>query len=110
MNPAREPKQERGRCSSHGKREVVLCVLHEEDLEVRSHEFGVTAGAIARRRDEFLAGGQVAVRSHPTDERDDEIARLCSKVGELTMEIELFRERAGRAVAGTPFAQRRPRK
>jgi hypothetical protein len=67
----------------------------------------VTAATIAGWHDRFLAGGQAAVRSRPADERDDEIARLWSKVGELTMEDELRRERARRAEAGAPFGRRR---
>ena len=53
-----------------------------------------SARAIARWRDQFLAGGRGAVRSRPADARDDEIARLRAKVGELTMENELLRDRA----------------
>jgi transposase len=68
---------------------------------------GVTAGAIVRWRDQFLAGGQAAVKSRPADERDDEIARLRAKVGELTMDNELLRDRARRAEAGAPFGPRR---
>jgi transposase-like protein len=109
MEQIREPERERGRWSSRRKREVVLRALRGEDLDALSRELGVTAGAIARWRDQFLAGGQAAVRSRPGDERDDEIARLRSKVGELTMANELLRERARRAEAGAPFGRRRPR-
>ena len=70
----------------------------------------MTAGAIAQWREQFLAGGQAAVKSRPADERDDELGRLRAKVGELTMENELLRERARRAEGdGGPFGRRRPR-
>ena len=105
----RESVGERGRWSSRRKREVVLRVLRGEHLDALSRELGVTAGAIARWRDRFLAGGQAAVKSRPADERDDEIARLRAKVGELTMENELLRDRARRAEAGAPFGPRRSR-
>ena len=101
---------ERGRWSSRRKLEVVLRVLRGEDLDALSRELGVTAGALAQWRDQVLAGGQAAVRSRPADERDDEIARLRAKVGELTMDNELLRERARRAEATTPFGSRRLRK
>lgn len=107
--PPRAAVAERGRWSSRRKRKVVLRVLRGEDLDALSRELGVTAATIAAWRDRFLAGGQAAVRSRPGDERDDEIARLRSKVGELTMENELLRERARRAEAGSPFGRRRPR-
>jgi hypothetical protein len=100
---------ERGRWSSRRKQEVVLRVLRGEDLDALSRELGATAGAIARWRDQFLAGGRAAVRSRPADERDEEIARLRAKVGELTMDNELLRDRARRAEAGAPFGQRRSR-
>ena len=104
------PTGERGRWSSRRKLEVVLRVLRGEDLDALSREVGVTAGAIAQWRDQVLAGGQAAVRSRPADERDDEIARLRAKVGELTMDNELLRDRARRAEANSPFAPRRLRK
>jgi hypothetical protein len=107
--PPRAAVAERGRWSSGRKQEVVLRVLRGEDLDALSRELGVTAGTIARWRDHFLAGGRAAVRSRPADERDEEIARLRSKVGELTMENELLRERARRAEAGAPFGRRRSR-
>ena len=109
MNEAREAVGERGRWSSRRKTEVVLRVLRGEDLDALSRELGVTAGAIARWRDEFLAGGQAAVKSRPADARDDELGRLRAKVGELTMENELLRERARRAEAEHPFGRRRAR-
>ncbi len=109
MNEAREAVGERGRWSSRRKTEVVLRVLRGEDLDGLSRELGVTAGAIARWRGEFLAGGQAAVKSRPADARDDELGRLRAKVGELTMENELLRERARRAEAEHPFGRRRSR-
>ena len=110
MSEAREAAGERGRWSSRRKAEVVLRVLRGEDLDALSRELGVTAGAIARWREEFLAGGQAAVKSRPADARDDELARLRAKVGELTMENELLRERARRAEGdGGPFGRRRSR-
>jgi hypothetical protein len=104
---SRESVGERGRWSSRRKQDVVLRVLRGEDLDALSRELGVTAGAIVRWRDQFLAGGQAAVKSRPADERDDEIARLRAKVGELTMDNELLRDRARRAEAGAPFGPRR---
>ena len=104
---ARAP--ERGRWSSRRKLEAVLRVLRGEDLDALSRELGVAAGTLAQWRDPVLAGGQAAVRARPADERDDEIARLRAKVGELTMDNELLRERARRAEANAPFAPRRSR-
>ena len=101
---------ERGRWSSRRKMGVVLRALRGEDLDALSRELGVTAGTIAQWREQFLAGGQAAVRSRQADERDDELGRLRAKVGALTMENELLRERARRAEGdGGPFGRRRSR-
>ena len=51
-----------------------------------------------------LAGGQAALKSRPTDDRDDEIARLRAKVGELTMDNELLLQRCR---ADRPFVPTR---
>ncbi len=61
MSEAREGVGERGRWSSRRKTEVVLRVLRGEDLDALSRELGVTAGAIARWREEFLAGEPLRV-------------------------------------------------
>ncbi len=95
---------ERGRWSSRRKMEVVLRVLRGEDLDSVSRELHVTAAAISQWRDQFLAGGQAGLRRRETDERDLEISRMRSKIGEITMENELLRERARRAEAAHPFA------
>ena len=101
---------ERGRWSSRRKMEVVLRALRGEDLDALSRELGVTAGAIAQWREQFLAGGQAAVKSRQADERGDAVGRLRAKIGELTMENELLRERARRAEGdGGPFGRRRSR-
>jgi hypothetical protein len=110
MSEERTPSGERGRWSSRRKMEVVLRALRGEDLDALSRELGVTAGTIAQWREQFVAGGQAAVKSRPVDERDDEVGRLRAKVGELTMENELLRERARRAEGdGGPFGRRRSR-
>ncbi len=84
-------------------------MLRGEDLDALSRELGITAATIAGWGDQFLDGGQAALKSRPADERDEEIARLRSKVGEITMENELLYERARRAEGRHPFASRRSR-
>ena len=100
---------ERGRWSSRRKTEVVLRILRGEALDALSRELGVTAATLAQWRERFLAAGQAGVRSRATDARDEDLARLRAKIGELTMENELLRERAERAEAGHPCASRRSR-
>ena len=97
---------ERGRFSSQRKTATVLRLLRGEDLELVSRELGVTVATLSGWRDDFLAGGQAALKSRPTDDRDDEIARLRAKVGGLTMDNELLTQRCR---ADRPFAPRRRR-
>ena len=109
MSEEQRASSERGRWSSRRKTEAVLRVLRGEDLDALSRELGVTAGTIGQWRDQFLAGGQAAVKSRPADERDDGVGRLRAKIGELTMANELRLERTRRADGDVPFGRRRSR-
>jgi hypothetical protein len=95
---------DRGRFSAKRKSDAVLRLLRGEDLELLSRELGVTAATLSGWRDDFLAAGQAALKSRPADGRDDEIARLRAKVGELTMDNELLLQRCR---AERPFAPTR---
>src|SRR3954465_14330396 len=98
---------ERGRFSTQRKTAAVLRLLRGENLELVSRELGVTAATLSGWRDDFLAGGQAALKSRPADDRDYEIARLRSKVGELTMDNELLLQRCR---ADRPFVPTRRKK
>ncbi len=101
---AREP----GRFSARRKTETILRMLRGEPLDGLARELGVTAATLAHWREEFLTGGQAALKSRPADERDDEIQRLRAKVGEITMHNELLLERCHRLEATLPLPRRRP--
>jgi Transposase len=98
---------ERGRFSSQRKTAAVLRLLRGEDLELVSRELGVTAATLSGWRDDFLAGGHAALKSRPTVDRDDEIARSRAKVGELTRDNELLLQRCQ---AERPFVPRKRKK
>lgn len=83
-------RSDRGRWSSRRKLEVVLRILRGEDLDTLSRELGVTAARLSEWRDEFLAAGQAGLKSRLADQRDEEIARLRAKIGELTMDKEVL--------------------
>ena len=95
---------ERGRFSAPRKAAAVLRLLRGESLELLARELGVTAATLAGWRDDFLAAGQAALKSRPAEDRDEEIARLRAKVGELTMDNELLLQRCR---TESPFALRR---
>src|SRR5262249_41502352 len=98
------PPADRGPSSSPRNPAIVLRLLRGESLELLSRELGVPAATLAGWRDDFLAGGQAALKSRPADDRDEEIARLRAKVGELTMDNELLLQRCR---ADRPFVPRR---
>lgn len=97
-------KMERGRFSSRKKVEAVLRVLRGEDLDLVSRELGLTAARLSEWRDQFLAGGHGSLKSRSADERDAELARLKTLVGDLTMRLELSREAVQRLRGGAPLA------
>ena len=103
-------QHERGRYSSRRKLEGVLRVLRGETIDAVSRDLGVTAGRLAQWRDEVLAGAQAALKSRPSDERDEEIRRLRAKVGEITMDNEVLLERCRIQGVARPLAERRPRR
>lgn len=99
-----------GRWSSRRKLEVVLRMVRGESLDELSRELGVTASRLAQWRDQALAAGEASLKSRPADERDDEIARLRVKVGEITMENELLYEKCHKLEAGLRPPSRKPRR
>ena len=101
---------QRKRFSCQRKREAVLRLLRGESLETLCRELGTTAARLSAWREAFLRGGEAALKARPADERDEENARLKAKVGELTMEGEVLREKIDRLEAGRPLAGRRWRR
>jgi transposase-like protein len=97
----------RGRFSARRKTEAVVRLLRGEDLETLSRQLGVAAATLSGWRDNFLDGGTAAMRSRPADERDEEISRLRSEVGRLTMDNELLGRECRHPESGRPFASRR---
>src|SRR3954470_22175031 len=74
---------DRGRFSAKRKTEAVLRLLRGEDLDTLSRELGVVAATLSGWRDAFLDGGTAAMKSRPADDRDELVARLQAKVGQL---------------------------
>ena len=99
--------QDRGRFSARRKVEAVLRLLRGEDLDALSRELGVIASTLAGWRESFLDGGTAAMKTRPADDRDEEIARLRSKVGQLTMDVELLGQKCQHLESGRPFVSRR---
>lgn len=99
-----------GRFSARRKREAVLRLVRGEDLEVLSRELGVMAATLSEWREQFLGGGESALHRRTRDERDEQIARLKAKVGDLTMDNELLESKIQRLENGLPLASRRSKR
>lgn len=98
------------RFSARRKAEVVLRLLRGESLELLSRELGITAARLSSWREQFLQSGQAALKKHPQDGRELEIARLQQKLGEVTMENELLQKKIERLESGLPLPPRRSRR
>ena len=98
------------RFSAKWKLRAVSRLLRGEPLELVARELNVTAARLSEWRDRVLLAAEAALKERNSDDRDDEITRLKGKVGEMTMETELLREKIARLEAGAPLARRRSRR
>ena len=69
---------------------IVARLLRGEPLDLVARQTNVSVAKLTAWRDRALAGAVTALKERERDERDDEIARLKSKVGEITMDNELL--------------------
>ena len=99
---AKRAKEDRGRYTAKRKAEAVMRLLKGEELDTLSRELGVTAATISAWRDAFLAGAEANLKSREPTPADDDNMRLKAKIGELTMEVELLREKATKLEVNAP--------
>jgi len=95
------------RYSVQRKMAVVARLLRGEPLDVVAREANVSVAKLTEWRDRALAGAASSLKER---ERDDEIARLKSKVGEITMDNELLSAKIAAMEAKSPLARRRSRR
>ena len=101
------------RWSSRLKMELVLRLLRGESLDALSRETKQTASRISQWRDDFLAGGEQAMKAQAgPDQSPHEAERrsLQAKIGEITMDNELLYQRCAKLEAGLPPARRRSKR
>ena len=98
-----------GRFSAQRKLAVVQRLLRGEALEMVSRELNVPAHRLSQWRDRVLDAGMSARKEQERDARDDEIARLKAKIGDITMANELLYAKIDKLEAGRPLARRRSR-
>src|SRR5512133_89077 len=81
-----------GRMSRQRKTAAVLQLLRGEDLEAVSRALGVTAATLTGWRDAFLAAGEAALATKPTNGEELESDRLKARLGEALIERDLLQE------------------
>ena len=96
------------RFSVRRKLAVVARLLRGEPLELVARETNVSIARLSEWRERALAGAATALKER--DDRDDEIARLKSKVGEITMDNELLYSKIAAMEGKRPLAHRRSRR
>ena len=97
------------RFSAKRKLTAVQRLMRGESLEAVSRELNVPVHRLSEWRDRVLLAAESALKERERDERDDEIARLQAKVGEITMANELLYAKIDKLEGGRPLARRRSR-
>jgi hypothetical protein len=89
---------------------IVARLLRGEPLELVARETNVSIARLTKWRDRALTGAATALKERERDDRDDEIARLKSKVGEITMDNELLYAKIATLEGKCPLDHRRSRR
>jgi transposase-like protein len=93
------------RWTAKRKAAVVLSIVKGETSAAEAaRRHGLTIAEIERWREQFFAAGENALRARPKDEeaaKDEQIAKLQRKVGELVLDIDILKE----ANKGRPFGE-----
>jgi len=98
------------RFSAKKKLAAVQRLMRGESLDALSRELNVPAHRLSEWRDRVLLAAESTLKERERDARDDEIARLKTKVGEITMANELLYAKIDKLEAGRPLAGRRSRR
>ena len=98
------------RWSASRKRDVVLRLLRGESLDAVSREVGVEIYRLAQWQERALAGLELGLKDHAGEPAAAALDAAKRHIGELSMEVELLRERARAAERHLPLAMRRSRR
>ena len=82
------------RYSIRMKKEVVLRALRGESIESLSRELGIESYIISEWREKTLIGIEASLKQRNSDPLKLQLDKAKKQIGELTMAIELLRERA----------------
>ena len=92
------------------KRDVVLRVLRGESLSALSREVGVEIYRLEAWRERAVAGLELGLKDRQGEPVAEALDAAKRHIGELSMEVELLRERARAAEQRLPLAIRRSRR
>ncbi len=96
------------RWTASRKLDAVMCVLRGQSLDAVSRKYGVSLHDLTSWRNKVLSGAESALKTKDAEEsQDTEKKSLLSKIGEITMDNELLREKIRRLENGVPFHLRR---
>ena len=98
------------RWSASRKRDVVLRLLRGESLEALSREAGVEIYRLEAWRARAMAGLELGLKDRHGEPVAEVLDAAKRHIGELSMEIELLRERVRAAEQRLPLAMRRSRR
>jgi transposase len=88
------------------KREVVLRLMRGESAELLSREIGLPIFKLEHWREKAETALDGALKERDADPASSELAAAMQRIGELSMEVELLRAKAGHP---GPLARRRSR-
>lgn len=89
------------------KMEVVLRLLQGEPLDAVSRELGVEMSRLELWRTKAITGMELGLKERERDPLHTELDAAKRHIGELTMEVELLREKARRSGAFWPGRSRK---
>lgn len=102
--------QPKRRFSAERKLQAVLRLDRGEPLDLVARELNVAAQRLSQWREIAHAAAAAALKERERDARDDEIARLKAKIGEITMDNELLSQKIARLETARPLSGRRSRR
>lgn len=95
------------RWSKRRKTEVVMRLMRGESLDDVSREVGVEISRLERWRDKAIRGLEEGLREREGDPVQTALDEANRRIGELSMEVELLREKARRSGAFWPGRSRK---
>jgi hypothetical protein len=99
---------ERGqRWTVRRKHEAVLRLLRGESVELLSRELGVEVYRLEAWREKAMSGMEMSLKARKGDPLRVELNTAMTRIGELTMQVELLEAKMEKSV---PLARRRSRR